>query len=60
MYSTLDTNDYIEVKIDGIAYGHYVKSSTSDGYSFCSSYDLLNLYNKNLTTHTASSVKVGL
>jgi len=28
MYASFDSNDYIEVKIDDITYGHFTKAAT--------------------------------
>ena len=62
MFSSLDSNDYIEVLIDSVAYGKYSKSA-ADGVQICNTYtgynDILNLYNKNIS-HTASTVTIAM
>lgn len=66
LYSSVDLDDYIEVKINSVAYGHYTKKSseghlicTDDGGFFVTYYDELVFFNQNLT-HSASSVEISM
>jgi len=59
MFSNMDSNDYLKVYLDSNIQGLFSKPLFS-GYPICSLYDNLFFYNKNLTSHTASSITVGI
>jgi len=55
----MDSNDYLRIYLDSAVQGIFSKPLFS-GYPICSLYDNLFFYNKNLTSHTVSSITVGI
>jgi len=58
LFSSLETVDYVDIFIDSVAQGRYNRQGTNTFIGICSSSDGLVFYNKNITTHTASSVLI--
>ena len=58
LFYSLESVDYFEIFIDSTAYGSYIKQGGGAYIGICSSSDTLVFYNKNITTHTASSVLI--